>query len=79
MRLGKVAVWRGQEAGRNGHTAPGTVAKSHGEAHENIHQSAVDIAKEMNKFNVDKESTTFYNLEIAHRKWVATVIKEILG
>ena len=47
--------------------------------HEILHTSAIDIEKEMNKLDIGKESTVFYNLEIAHRKWVATVIKEILG
>ncbi len=47
--------------------------------HKSIHQSAVHITKKMNKLDVEKESTKLYNLEIAHRKWVAKVIKEILG
>ena len=49
------------------------------EPHRLIHDSAADIAKQMNNLNVAEEMTRFYRIEIAHRVWMMTVMNEILN
>ena len=69
--LGK---WLYGEGRKNAGAAIPTLApmlKAIEKPHETIHKSAVHIVKEMNKLDIGKESTIFYNLEIAHRKWVS--------
>jgi len=49
------------------------------EPHRLLHNSAIEIAKHMNKLNVGETITVFYQVEIAHRIWVQTVIDEIIN
>ena len=77
--LGKWLYGEGRKHAETALPVLAPLLKAMEKPHENIHKSAIHIAKEMNKLDVGKESTIFYNLEIAHRKWVAKVIKEILG
>jgi len=77
--LGKWLFGEGRQKAETAIPALAVLLKGIEKPHEILHNSAVDIAKEMNKLDIGKESTVFYRVEIAHRKWVADVIEEILG
>ena len=77
--LGKWLYGEGRKHAEDAIPTLAPLLKAMEKPHEVLHTSAVHIANEMNKLDIGKESTIFYNLEIAHRKWVAKVIKEILG
>jgi len=77
--LGKWLYGEGRKNAEAAIPALAPLLKAIENPHEHIHHSAVDIAKEMNKLDIGKEDATFYGVEIAHRKWVANVITEILG
>ncbi len=53
--------------------------KSMEEPHRLLHQSAVDIAKKMNKLDANRWMTFLYRVESAHRIWADTVIAEIFN
>lgn len=49
------------------------------EPHRLVHSSAIDIKKNMNKLDIGESLASFYSAEIAHYKWVNTVIMEIIN
>jgi len=76
--LGKWLYGEGRKNAEAAIPALAPLLKGIEKPHETIHNSAVHIAKEMNKLDIGKENAEFYGLEIAHRKWVAKVINEVL-
>lgn len=77
-RLGK---WLYGEERKNAEAAIPALAslfKSMEEPHRHLHESAVDIAREMNKLDVEQAMTTFYRAEVAHLNWLDKVMNEIV-
>ena len=77
--LGKWVYGEGRKNAEAAMPALAPLFKAMEKPHEKIHHSAIEISKKMNKLDTGKTMTVFYRLEIAHRKWVAKVIKEIIG
>ena len=52
--------------------------KSMEEPHRHLHESAIEISREMNKLDVEEAMTTFYRAEVAHLNWLDKLMHEIL-
>lgn len=77
-RLGK---WLYGEERKNAEAAIPALAslfKSMEEPHRHLHDSAVEIAREMNKLDVEQAMTAFYRAEVAHLNWLDKLMHEIL-
>lgn len=77
-RLGK---WLYGEERKNAEAAIPALAslfKSMEEPHRHLHDSAVAIAREMNKLDVEQAMTAFYRAEVAHLNWLDKLMHEIL-
>jgi methyl-accepting chemotaxis protein len=77
--LGKWMYGEGRKNAEATIPALSALFKSMEKPHELIHNSAIDIAKEMNKLDTARELTQFYRVEIAHINWKEKVIAEILN
>jgi len=77
-RLGKWLYGEERKMAEAAIPALASIFKSMEEPHRHLHDSAVEIASNMNKLNVEEAMTAFYRAEVAHLNWLDKVTHEII-